>query len=255
MHSFLLLLQTTDANLGRVDIASFSDQTLMELLIERFPEDFKIEYRDSDGCFTDVCSWPEVRCDKDSRVVDYYTDPDEVGGSISLEYMPPKMQSFVMRSTRVRGTLEASRLPDSLLTFKMTRNKLEGTVDFVQLPRNLKEFSIFSNMFTGSADLQDLPPDLCKLWIYSNKFSGTICLSKLPPVLEVLDISHNDFCGELFFQNVPSSLSGFCTHGNAFNPAAIVPKGEWVHLANTEVGSVVDVEGNTHPREESMLEL
>ena len=246
---------TADANLGRVNLSSLSDQTLMEMLIEGCPENLKKHYRDSDGCFNDVCRWPAVICDADERVVEYHMGLGKRCGSIELAYLPPKMQSFVMPGRSACGTLETTMLPESLRTLRMPQNEFEGTVDFAHLPRSLVQLAIFLNKFTGSADLQDLPPALWKLWIYSNKFSGTLCLSKLPSTLDTLDVSHNSLSGNIFFENVPQFLRVFCANGNNFNASAIVAKDERVPLSESGLRSVVDVEGNTHPLEKEMLTL
>ena len=63
------VVRSVDINLGHVDYRSFSDQTLMELLIEGFDENTKRMCQDEDGMYIDVCEWQFVKCNVDDRVV------------------------------------------------------------------------------------------------------------------------------------------------------------------------------------------
>ena len=60
---------TVDPSLGRLDCNSFSDQTLMEMLIDGLDEKSKQKYRDNKGTYLDVCEWSSVTCDEFKRVI------------------------------------------------------------------------------------------------------------------------------------------------------------------------------------------
>ena len=237
-----MLFLTADSHLGRVDYSSFSDQTLMEMLVEGLDQALKKGYQDEDGMYRHVCQWTNVTCDADGNVVQIKSPP-LTAGSISLEYMPPHVKFFNMRSSNLTGTLETSRLPQTLRTFEIQGNAFCGTVDFTSLPIIMSIFLISRNSFTGSADLRSLPRSLDELGIDDNAFSGALCLTRLPQGLTLLNVSRNAFVGDFVIRNVPKNL--YCIHAeeNQFNPVAVVPKGTLAALRGSGVESVVDAEG------------
>ena len=79
----LLFLRAVDTNLGRVDLSSFSDQILMEMLLGCLDDETKQRYQDNQGVYLDVCKWGCVRCDEENRVVDLHYAND-VSGSLHL---------------------------------------------------------------------------------------------------------------------------------------------------------------------------
>ena len=246
-------LLADDPNLGRVNNSSFSDQTLMELLISDIPDEAKQDYQGSDGTFLDVCSWPGVKCNDEARVTQFERDSD-TRGTVQLSYIPSSVFSFVMSETNLHGTLETSSLPRGLGMLFLATNKLEGTVDFGALPPQSQYVSLAENSFSGSADLSRLPDTLQRLWINTNKFSGTLCLTKLPPALNVLDIFQNAFSGDFHFANSPKGFYTFHADNNCFNAIAVVEIDAFAGLKASGVTSVVDLEGNAHPKEKEMLE-
>ena len=253
MHSVLNFL-TTDINLGRVDVRSFSDQMLMEMLFEDFTDFAKKQVQDKDGMFLPVCEWIGVECDEMGSVNIVQQAPSD--GPISLQYIPPNTVTFEMYYGDLHGTLETADLPQGLKEFNIGSNKFHGTVDFLRLPTQILEFSIYINCFTGSVALESLPYSLKKLWVHDNQFSGTLCLTKLPPNLDFLDCSENKFSGQfcihasekMFHQRVAVKAKG-----NSFDATAVVPKGLIVHLLRSGVTTVVDEEGNVHESKELIL--
>ena len=55
----VLFVQTADNHLGRVDITSLSDQTLMEMLVERVSERMQKRFQDNHGMFRNSVSGKE----------------------------------------------------------------------------------------------------------------------------------------------------------------------------------------------------
>ena len=251
MH-FAFVLQSADTGLGRVDHESFSDQTLMELLLESFPDSAKEQYLDDGGMYLDVCSWPNVKCDANARVTEVSSLPPR-NGSVELSYIPRKVKTFVMHHGRNLGTLDTSALPGCLESLYVNGNALRGTVDFTALPGRLVKMSICNNAFTGSAVLNKLPQTLRFLWMQKNKFGGTVCLNHLPPSLETLHMSDNAFCGDFRLENTTETLSYVVASYNSFNAIAVVPKANSVRFQKCGVESVLDEEGETHEREKEML--
>ena len=247
---------TVENQIGRFDYGSLTDQTRMELLIEGFGEKARKNFQDADNFFIDVCKWETVECDRDDNVVrvSFRSNCNKKPiPSMSLELIPPMIQSFILRSVNAGGTLETADLSQTLEIFKVTDNKFHGTVDFAHLPQHLIEFSVHHNTFSGSADLESLPEPLKRLWLYSNSFSGTLCLTKLPPNLENLDVSLNAFYDDFCLQNAPNPLRRLRISGNRFNEVAIVPSDKFVQLKKSGVLSVLDAEGNKHPDADRMM--
>ena len=81
MFVFHILL-TADPNLGRVAYSSFSDQALMEMLIEGFDHNTKSKYQDKHGMYREVCKWPCIECDDDDRVIEIDINSLHVTGAL-----------------------------------------------------------------------------------------------------------------------------------------------------------------------------
>ena len=77
--SHFFLLQTADYSLGRVNRTTFSDQTLMEMLIEGCSPDSLEQCMGKDKTYLDVCEWPIVQCDTDANVF-------EISGSLGRSH-------------------------------------------------------------------------------------------------------------------------------------------------------------------------
>ena len=241
---------TVDPHLGRLDYNLLSDQALMEMLIEGFPENVKKRYQDEHGMYKDVCEWRDVSCDADQRVVSIKKGSLRTG-SIALAYIPPGVITFRVLQARVSGTLPTDKLPHSMKTFNIGRNNFDGTVNLTSLPPNLVALSIQTNVFTGSADFSHLPESLKGLWMHKNKFSGRLHLENLSERLLNLDVSNNEFTGDFY---CPETLRCFVTvKGNAFNPIATLHREANISLCNCGVERVVDEEGKEHPLARWML--
>ena len=97
MCAFQLFL-SVDPSLGRVDYSFLSDQTLMEILIERFHDETKGECQENNGIYLDVCEWSCIKCDDDDRVIRIERDSENISGSIDLCYVPPKVKVLQISS-------------------------------------------------------------------------------------------------------------------------------------------------------------
>ena len=241
-----------DPNLGHVDYSSFSDQTLMELLISELPDVTKQNFQDRDGTFLDVCEWSCVKCDDEERVT-RVDGASEIPGTIQLSYIPENVLFFRMCGSKLHGTLDANRLPRGLERIFLTTNKLEGAVDFTALPTQAEYFSVAVNSLSGSVDLGSLPGKLRRLWIQQNRFNGTLCLTKLPLVMDILDISENVFSGDFHFVHIAGAYPHINAESNRFCPIAVVGEGGFVCFEMSGVTSVVDGNRNTHSKEAEML--
>ena len=243
---------TADTSLGRASYSLLSDQDLMEMLIEGFTEEAKESFQDPNGMFTDVCDWKGVECDDQENVVNISNL--NATGTMALSFIPPKVTEFQVFLRNLSGTLETSTLPEDLEVFKIGGNNFHGTLDLARLPERFIKLSAYRNAFTGSAHLDKLPNTMTHIWLFENKMSGTLCLTSLPPQMEYIDLSDNAFTGDFCLGNVTDTLYQLYANENRFSEIAIVPSScSFVHLADSGVKSVVNLQGVTHADENRIL--
>ena len=247
----MLLLLAAEHNLGRVDISTFSDQTLMEMLIADIPADQKQRLQDHDGVYTDACSWGGVSCDEDRRIVKIRMQcRSNTSISLNLSFLPPNLTSFISAKRNYSGELDTGKLPQGLEQFALEDNQFHGTVDFASWPPNIISFTLEGNAFTGSVHLSKLSISLRSVNIKENKFTGGLDLSNLPTQLEYLDVSKNMFSGDFCLQNVSENLYVVSAGGNNFNARAIASRNCLVRLPRSGVQNVVDEEGKAYGENE-----
>ena len=232
------IILTVDPNLGRVDLHSFSDQTLMEMLIEGFTEETKQRYKDERGVYLDVCEWESVRCDEAASVVEIQ-EYNGLRGSLQLAYTPAKVRKIHTSDTELSGSIQLTNLPESIRELKLIRNAFSGALELTQMPRGMVGLTLNRNQFTGSVDLTKLPEcmrdlslaqntltgsvDLTKLpggiedvSLYNNQFTGSIDLTHLPQHMKYLGLHENQFAGSIDLTNLPQSMSHLYLLNNAF---------------------------------------
>ena len=179
-----MLFLTVDPHLGHVDYASFSDQTLMEMLYEGFGAEAKTRCQDSKGMFLDVCEWHSVECDGDGNVVRFY-DSHALSGSLQLCYIPPKVKTFTLQFNHTTGSIDLTRLPESMKNLHLCNNRFNGSVELTQLPQGIKSLELQGNRFTGEIDLTRLPEGMESLYLNENQFTGSFIAKNLPHNLRV----------------------------------------------------------------------
>ena len=240
-----LLLLTLDPHLGRVDISTLSEQTLMEMVVENLSDDTKKAFQDENEMFLDVCKWRIVECDEDGQVVRCQTSCS-LGGTIQLSFLPRQIFDLALEMTDLSGTLDTSALPASFMTFSVEDNSLHGTIDFTALPRNVESFNVATNAFTSSAVLDSLPGTIENLYVGNNKFSGTLCLTRLPQGLQRLGVSNNSFTGKFHLENANDNIVVHAMH-NAFCASAVIQNQVgFVNLHSSGIDTVLDAHGETH---------
>ena len=217
---------TVDLHLGRVDYASFSDQTLMEMLYEGFSAEAIKTCQNTEGVFLEVCDWHSVECDGDGNVVRFH-DSHALSGSLQLCYIPPKVETFTLQ-------------------FKHTT----GSIDLTQLPRRMKDLYLLNNRLSGSVDLTQLPRSIRSLDIEGNRFSGEIDLTRLPVGMESLILKNNLFTGSLIAKNLPHYIQ-INARENNFSAIALVElqskeSNASILLRDSGVTSVIDENGDTN---------
>ena len=263
--------------LGRLNYDDISDQTRMEILIERVLPSSKRTLQDEHGAYLDVCEWKFTECDASDNVtlVRLNGDATNLKAVINFSYIPPYVKHFEACWKALEGTIETSELPAVLEELHLWGNMLTGTLDMTALPRGLKEMNAAENLFTGSCDLRALPPalvvlllnennfrgslhldclpdTLVDLHLSENRFEGSVCLSKLPASLRMLSIMENILDGKFRLVNAPLGISVDASR-NFFESPAIVQKNiSAVYLGGNCTFDVRDEDGNTHSNEEAI---
>ena len=239
-----VVLLSVDPNLGHVDYASFSDQTLMEMLYEGFDERAKKRYQDKSGNYLDVCEWESVACDDDERVV-AIIEEDDVSGSLELRYIPPKVQEVHISQKNLVGSIELGDLPRNMENLYLCENEFCGSANLTQLPDEMLKLSLNINKLTGSLDLTNLPHRIQEIRLQVNQFTGSIDLAHLPQKLVLLSLYDNKLTGDFIAKNISPSLRNMYASGNQFNAVAVVESPTSAHfvLVNSGVKSLVDENG------------
>ena len=250
----VLSLLTTDACLGRVDHSSFSDQTLMEMIFEEFDETTKQNYKGEDGSYLDVCEWPCVKCDGDERVVEI-VEYSHITGTIQLSYLPSKVRALYIQIANLRGSVELANLPESMEVLNLNSNRLTGPIDLTHAPNRMEKIDLGGNQCLGSLDLTHLPETMQDLHLENNKFSGSIDVTHLPRGMRSLQLQGNQLSGSFLAMHISHSLKRLDASENNFSAKAVVDLAATANILLSESGvaTVVDQDGNTHPRETVMI--
>ena len=185
----LLRLLCADNATPESDASVPTDQMRMERFVAHLSGVARSQLTDSTGAFQDVCKWPDVRCNKQKRVVHIrWAEKVWAHGSVCLDDLPPSLMTlslsrdfpFGAMDESIEGTLNASLLPRSLTSIDLSENSFSKEIKFSALPPLLQSLILARNYFTGSAALHRLPKNLKTLDISSNSFSGGIALDALP---------------------------------------------------------------------------
>ena len=141
MRFKLLLPDTADFSLGRVDHEPLPQQALMKMVIEGITNK-EVICGDVDEP-KDIEEWEGVTIE-DGEVVEINWRDCRLAGSVHLEWLPSTVKEFVV-----------------------PWNNLTGTLDLASSSRSMKSLSLGSNAFTGSIEGIDAPK------VYSaNKSAG-----------------------------------------------------------------------------------
>mmetsp|Transcript_39622 Transcript_39622/g.62658 ORF Transcript_39622/g.62658 Transcript_39622/m.62658 type:complete len:227 (-) Transcript_39622:19-699(-) len=197
----------SDTSLGKVDKSSLSQQTLMELFIDKIENKDRIcddpespspisQWKGTDFGPQGVIDW-HVRCNDADEVISIKLWNIRLRGSIQLEWIPLTTQKCVISYNYLSGTISLEHLSDGLVTLYARCNAFSGTVCLTRLPHSLQKLAISDNQLEGTVDLTHLPSGMKKLLLGDNGFSGMTDFSKLPRSLEVLDVSSTVIQGEI----------------------------------------------------------
>ena len=120
----LVLLNTADPSLGRVDRESLPQQAFMEMVIDGIMNKQKI------------CG--DANEPKDSE--------EWIGVTVEDE----EVVSIRWRQFKLEGSLHLEWLPSSVMEFDATDNNLTGSLDWASLPTSLKKLNLAGNQFSAN---------------------------------------------------------------------------------------------------------
>ena len=194
---FLLLCQSMDSALGKVDRNSMTQQSLMEILVSEWKE--QSNFQASNGDFFDATKWRGIKCDIEDNIVsvswiDWFWARNE-GGTLDLQWLPCTVTRFAVTGSRLEGTVDMISLPRNLEYLFLDRNDLYGTIDIPSAPNPIKKLILYENHFHGTLNLLCIPPHAEVIQLNNNKFHGCVVIGNLPPSLRDLCLRENDFKG------------------------------------------------------------
>mmetsp|Transcript_24036 Transcript_24036/g.37440 ORF Transcript_24036/g.37440 Transcript_24036/m.37440 type:complete len:224 (-) Transcript_24036:54-725(-) len=189
-------------HLGKVNKDSFSQQTLMEMVVDGIENKSQI-YDDSSS---DISTWNLVMFNESHEVVEISWSEMGLKGSVNLEWLPPTTCSVNLWWNCLKGSLHLGSLPETLVDLNASDNAHSGDVSLEALPNVLERLNLSFNGFTGSVDLNHLPTALQYLHLNNNEFCGAVCLINLPSALTEIFLNRNRFSGFTDFSNLPKNL-------------------------------------------------
>ena len=207
MSTFLFCAYSS--SLGRFEIETLPDQTLMELFMQDCPDLVKMRFQDYQGDYRDICTWDFVDCDESDTIQEIAYECAGREQRVNIAYLPRSIKRFSLIAQRGRkfaGSADLTQLPDSLEDFSIEGNSFFGEVSLESLPESLQQLYLNENNFEGTVNLCKLPAGLCKLDIYDNYFERALNLEMLPAALETLDVSKDAFDGEISLKHLPEAL-------------------------------------------------
>ena len=252
----MLYLFTADGvAFGRVDYASLSEQSLMELLIADIQN--LSDAQNSNGEFLDISKWKGIKlCDGAVTKIALlnfdaiFAEVIPVGprGSIDLQWLPRKLQAFDIQCMGLTGSIETGVLPRHLLDLNISENAFFGTFAVKNLPEAIKYINLRNNKLHGSLHIEHLPREVNNFQASGNAFSGELHFANLPASIQQLNLDRNDFTGSIDLSAIPPGILFLRIHKTKIAQERLVIavpkdriKGIFVDKENFQ--QVVDVNG------------
>uniref|UniRef100_A0A7S4KU35 Leucine-rich repeat protein n=1 Tax=Paramoeba aestuarina TaxID=180227 RepID=A0A7S4KU35_9EUKA len=205
-HLVPLCLLWEDEHLGRLDYASFSQQTLMEMVIEGI-ENKQVQIIGTKRKMRDVEKWKRVKVNAEKEIIKANWGYYALEGSVDLRWLPSTIQTFILQGNRLTGSIDLTKLPEELLQLDLSSNSFSGEIDLENLPPKLVALMLLENSLSGSLHLEKLPASILDLSLAINEFSGSVNLEHLPPKMTTLDVSRNEIEGSVDFSKIPKSMN------------------------------------------------
>mmetsp|Transcript_8951 Transcript_8951/g.13567 ORF Transcript_8951/g.13567 Transcript_8951/m.13567 type:complete len:213 (-) Transcript_8951:54-692(-) len=190
-----MILFSVDPTLGRVEIHSLPQQTIMELLISGF-ENKAILYGNQDEP-PEIEYWNSIVFDDAKEVIEIYWCKYDLWGLLNLKWLPTTLKVFSIYTNKLSGSIDLTCLPDGIQVVDLRDNAFSGEVSLACLPESLICLDISFNRFFGTINLTKLPSQMQGLSLRNNRFSGRPDFDKLPSSLKCLLVSHTSLSGKI----------------------------------------------------------
>ena len=212
-HTMPFFIHCVDPSLGKVDKSSFSQETLMEILIADLEENaFMFGPKDDPR---PIALWKGLRME-DETVQCIVWGVSNLIGSINLKYLPATVMYLELTGNHLTGSLDLKELSPVLQDFTFSRNEFTGDFNLTCLPDSFEHLDGTENQLSGSLNLEHLPQRLVTLSLAKNLFTGIIFLTKLPPSMSMLCINDNRLSGPIDVTSLPAGMRSLFVNQNAF---------------------------------------
>ena len=221
------LLLVPDRSTCALSLHSFSDQALMEALIDGLKSQSKTRFIHPDGTYRDACKWKGVHCSGCRKVKRIQWDTKSkvakaLIGTLAFENLPPSVREVHISrhchfdGSHIYGSIDTSGLPQNLTFFALFGVNISGTLDLCRLPADLQHFSVTYGSISGRCCLTALPLRMTVLRVTKSFLSGSISLDYLPWTLKALDLSKNELGGTLNLKELPEAMLTLDLSANHF---------------------------------------
>mmetsp|Transcript_20054 Transcript_20054/g.31423 ORF Transcript_20054/g.31423 Transcript_20054/m.31423 type:complete len:241 (-) Transcript_20054:20-742(-) len=192
---------SADGALGKIDKASFSQQTLMELLTDGIV-DKSVFSRDSE-IPEDISQWNGVTVSDANEVTEIEWRCAGLEGTINLQWLPLTVKEATIANglfddNVLSGTLDLTALPDGLTQLLLSDNEYSGEIDLTTLPSQLRELDVSNNKIWGTINVTNLPSGMKKLHLNDNRFEGSTDFGNLPESLWMFDVANTNLEGTIY---------------------------------------------------------
>jgi len=183
--------EDSDVYIDRLDYTLFSQQSLMEMLVQHVKK--RVPSWGRKEAPTEIKCWKGVELNDKNEVfyIEWKYKGHPLGGSLSFQWLPSTLLAIDLLSNNLNGSINLSTFPKGMKSIIIRENNFNTSVDLTALPEPLVELGLQNNKLLGTLNLTELPQTLNDLNLSTNKFIGTVCLSKLPERLEILSLHNN----------------------------------------------------------------
>ena len=208
------------SHLGRVEKASLSTQTLMELFVEGIENKERIcgnaeEPADIDE-WTGFVHSEEQPTDEAEKQFNIDWSYLLLVGTVDLQWVPPTVIVLDISDNELGGSLNLTALPQSSQKLDLHSNHFSGEIDLCHLPAEIEVLDLSENKLSGSLNLERLPLSIRELRLNYNRFSGTMCLRKLPRGFVDLSVGGNELSGSVDLTALPVTMNSLRLYKNNF---------------------------------------
>ena len=202
MTTFIFHVASVDPSLGRADLHSMPQQTLVELFISNMRGDYLSYVRGNRDSYPDVCEWASLECDDAANLTEISWNECGLIGPLQFAYLPRTVKRADLSRNGFEGSVDIEHLPAGLELLDISENNLSGTLDFTALGEKIQIFQACANKLSGEVNLSSLPAKLEVLELSANSFTGELRILSLPNSIRYINVASNDFTKAFIAKNV-----------------------------------------------------